>query len=123
MAIRGKGRRMDDKGFPLGTVFDVNKIVDETPEKWINFTLTKVNDSLVRLGIFEGEFHWHKHDKEDELFYVLEGLLLLDVEDETLELKPGQGYTVAKGVMHRTRAEIKTVVLMVEGDTVEPKGD
>jgi len=105
------------------TLIDVQEMVDDCTEKWINYTLTEVNDSLVRMGIFEGEFHWHKHDKEDEFFYVIEGKLLLDLENETLELGPKQGYTVPRTVLHRTRAEEKTVVLMVEGNTVDPKGD
>jgi mannose-6-phosphate isomerase-like protein (cupin superfamily) len=104
-------------------IIDVEGIVRNNKEKWINFTLSKVNDSLVRLGIFEGEFHWHHHDREDELFFVLSGRLLLDLEGGTLELHPNQGYTVPRGVEHRTRAKEKTVVLMVEGDTVDPKGD
>jgi mannose-6-phosphate isomerase-like protein (cupin superfamily) len=104
-------------------VIDINKIVEETEEKWINFTLSKVNDSLIRMGIFEGEFHWHHHDREDEFFYVIGGKLLLDLKNETIELTHGQGFTIPKGVIHRTRAIEKTVVLMVEGDTVNPKGD
>jgi mannose-6-phosphate isomerase-like protein (cupin superfamily) len=104
-------------------IIDVQEIVDNCAEKWINFTLTEVNDSFVRMGIFEGEFHWHKHDKEDEFFYVVEGKLLLDLENGTLELGPKQGYTVPRTVLHRTRAEEKTIVLMVEGNTVDPKGD
>jgi mannose-6-phosphate isomerase-like protein (cupin superfamily) len=75
------------------------------------------------MGIFQGEFHWHHHDMEDEFFYVVSGKLLLDLKNETVELTPGQGYTVPRGVIHRTRAIEKTVVLMVEGNTVDPKGD
>jgi mannose-6-phosphate isomerase-like protein (cupin superfamily) len=104
-------------------IIDITKIVESRPEKWYNTTLCSVNDSLVRLGIFEGEFHWHHHDLEDEFFYVVSGKLLLDLPEGTLELVPNQGYTVPKGVKHRTRAEEKTIVLMVEGDTVKPKGD
>ena len=104
-------------------IIDLAKLVDACKEKWYNATLSHVNDSLVRFGIFEGEFHWHKHDLEDEFFFVVSGKLLLDVEDKTFELTPQQGYTVPKGVMHRTRAEEKTVVLMIEKDTVNPKGD
>jgi len=105
------------------TVIDVDEYVKQTKEKWINYTLSKVNDCLVRMGIFEGEFHWHHHDNEDEFFYVVSGRLLLDLEGETIELAPHQGFTVPRGVTHRTRAKEKTVVLMVEGDTVDPKGD
>ena len=104
-------------------VLDINKLVEETDVKWINYDLTVINDSVVRLGIFEGEYHWHHHDKEDELFLVLSGKLLLDLEDKTVELLPNQGFTIPRGVEHRTRAEEKTVVVMVEGDTVIPAGD
>ena len=104
-------------------IIDVSQLVRENKEKWINFNLTEVNDSIVRLGILEGEFHWHKHNMEDELFFVLEGRLLLDLEGETIELRPWQGYKVPRQVIHRTRAKEKTVVLMVEGKTVNPRGD
>ena len=104
-------------------VIDINKIVEETKEKWMNCTLSEVNESLIRMGIFQGEFHWHHHDLEDEFFFVVSGKLLLDLKNETIELTPGQGYTVPKGVIHRTRAIEKTVVLMVEGNTVNPKWD
>jgi mannose-6-phosphate isomerase-like protein (cupin superfamily) len=104
-------------------IIDISQLVRKNKEKWINFNLTEVNDSVVRLGILEGEFHWHKHDMEDELFFVLEGRLLLDLEGETIELMPWQGYTVPRQVIHRTRAKEKTIVLMVEGNTVNPGGD
>ena len=104
-------------------IIDISRLVDSCKEKWVNYSLTEVNDSIVRLGILEGEFHWHKHDNEDEFFFVVEGKLLLDLEGETLELLPKQGYTVPRKVLHRTRAGEKTIVLMVEGNTVSPRGD
>lgn len=104
-------------------LIDVPSIVAETKDKWWNQTLTEVNDSVVRLGILEGEFHWHQHDEEDEFFFVLEGNLLIDLEDETVELGPHQGMTVSKGVTHRTRAPKKVVVLMIETKGVVPTGD
>lgn len=105
-------------------IIDVTKLVLAVKEKWHNSNLSQVNDSLVRLGVFEGEFHWHKHDHEDEFFFVVSGKLLLDIKDSgTVELLPHQGYTVPMGVVHRTRAKEKTVVLMIENDTVRPRGD
>ena len=104
-------------------LIDLTELVDACREKWHNQTLCQVNDCVVRLGIVEGEFHWHKHDREDEFFFVVEGKLLLDLEDGTIELGPKQEYTVPRGVLHRTRAEERTVMLMVEQDTVEPTGD
>lgn len=102
---------------------DIPQIVRETKDKWWNQTLTKVNDSVVRLGIVEGEYHWHKHDYDDEFFFVLEGQLLIDLENETIELNPNQGVTISKGVMHRPRAPKKTVMLMVETSEIVPTGD
>ena len=102
---------------------DVTEMVNECKHKWFNETLTQVNDSVVRLGIVEGEYHWHKHDNDDEFFYVVEGQLLIDLEDKTIELNPNQGVTIPKGVMHRPRAPKKTVMLMVETSDIKPTGD
>ena len=98
-------------------------IADACTHKWFNQTLCKVNDSVVRMGVFEGEYHWHKHDNDDEFFYVLEGRLLIDLEARVVELVPREGMVVPKGVMHRTRAEERTVVLMVENAGIIPTGD
>jgi mannose-6-phosphate isomerase-like protein (cupin superfamily) len=104
-------------------LIDVPAIVAENKEQWFNQTLTKINDSVARIGIIEGEYHWHKHHNDDEFFMVLEGKLFIDLEDRTLELNPMQGATITKGVMHRTRAPKKTVMLMVENATIDPIGD
>jgi len=93
-------------------------------EPWFNQTLTSVNGSVVRLGVIDGEFHWHKHDETDEFFLVLEGRLLIDLEDrDTVTLERHQGYTVPRGVVHRTRAPVRTAILMVEAAGVSPTGD
>jgi mannose-6-phosphate isomerase-like protein (cupin superfamily) len=102
---------------------DIPEMVKACKDKWFNQTLTKVNGSVVRLGIVEGEYHWHKHDNDDEFFFVLEGQLLIDLENETIELNPNQGVTISKGVMHRPRAPKKTVMLMVETSEIVPTGD
>ncbi len=110
-------------GFDHLQKIDVNEIVDRTKLKWSNQTLTQVNESVVRLGIVEGEFHWHKHDNDDEFFFVLEGKLLIDLENQTIELNPNQAVTISKGVMHRPRAPQRTVMLMVETNAIQPTGD
>jgi mannose-6-phosphate isomerase-like protein (cupin superfamily) len=114
--------RLDDKFGQLQR-FDVAAEAAAV-EPWFNQTLTRVNDAVVRLGVLEGEFHWHKHDEEDEFFLVLDGELQIDVEDrDMIVLGPNQGVTIPKGVLHRTRAPKRTVVLMVEPATVVPTGD
>ncbi len=102
---------------------DISQMVAECTDKWFNQTLTNVNESVVRLGIVEGEYHWHKHDSDDEFFFVLQGQLLIDLEDQTIVLNPNQGVTITKGVMHRPRAPKKTVMLMVETKAIQPTGD
>ena len=104
-------------------LIDIPSIVRECTDKWFNQSLVRVNDSVVRVGIVEGEYHWHKHDNDDEFFFVLEGKLLVDLEDRTIELGPQQGVTVPRGVVHRTRAPQKTVMLMVETASIQPTGN
>jgi mannose-6-phosphate isomerase-like protein (cupin superfamily) len=127
---------MTDNGFPYETrlnvlyspleIMDVNAVPGANGFKWFNQTLCRVNGSVVRVGIVEGEYHWHKHDDDDEFFYVVEGLLLIDLENAdhpTVELNPGQGMVVPKGVVHRTRAGERTVILMVENAGIIPTGN
>jgi hypothetical protein len=109
--------------YPPLAVVDVPALVASCTHPWFNQTLCKVNDSVVRLGVIRGEYHWHKHDDEDEFFYVVEGQLLIDLEGRTVELAPRQGFVVPKGVTHRTRAPERTVILMVEGAGIIPTGD
>ena len=113
-----------DIKFPPLQLIDIRKFHESCKEDWFNQTLCRVNDCVVRLGVICGEFHWHTHDAEDEFFYVIEGTLLVDLEeDQTVELHPQQGFTVPKGVVHRTRAPQRTVMLMIEGSGVRPTGD
>lgn len=107
---------------PLELV-DVGAIAGAVTHPWWNQTLCRVNDSVVRLGVVQGEYHWHQHDALDEFFYVVAGLLLIDVPGRTIELRPQQGFVVPKGVQHRTRAPQRTVMLMVEGAEIVPTGD
>jgi len=104
-------------------LIDLPTIVRECKDRWFNQTLTKVNGSVVRIGIVQGEYHWHKHENDDEFFFVLEGKLLIDLEDRTIELNPNQGVTITKGLLHRPRAPQKTVMLMVETSSIQPTGN
>ena len=104
-------------------IIDVPQLIQDSTKKWQNFSLCEVNDSVVRLAVIEGDFHWHKHEKEDEFFFVIDGILIIDLEDKKVELKPKQGFTVPKGVIHRTRAPCHTSVLLIEKSTIKPTGD
>ena len=104
-------------------LIDEKALSDAAPHKWYNQTLCQVNASVVRIGVIEGVYHWHKHDNDDEFFYVVEGKLLIDLEDRVVELTPRQGFVVPKGVVHRTRAPQRTVILMFENAGIIPNGD
>ena len=113
---------LDVRYAPLELI-DIPALVAACQDSWYNQTLCQVNDCVVRLGVMQGEFHWHKHDKEDEFFYVVAGRFVIELEGRTVELMPQQGLTVPKGVMHRTRAPERAVILMIEGAGVVPAGD
>jgi mannose-6-phosphate isomerase-like protein (cupin superfamily) len=104
-------------------VIDEKALAEACEYKWYNQTLCQVNESVVRMGVIEGEYHWHKHDHDDEFFYVVEGELLIDLEERTVALSPRQGFVVPKGVVHRTRAPGRTVILMVENAGIVPTGN
>lgn len=103
-------------------LIDVPGLVDACTDKWYNQSLCKVDESVVRLGVVHGEYHWHKHDNEDEFFYVVSGQLLIDLDGRCLDLTPGKGVVIPKGVMHRPRAPERTVILMVERAGIVPTG-
>ena len=113
---------LDVRYTPLEVV-DVPALVSACTDRWYNQTLCRVNDSVVRLGVVQGEYHWHKHDDEDEFFYVVSGRFLIDLDDRTVDLGPGQAVVIPKGVRHRPRAPEKTVILMVEWAGIVPTGD
>lgn len=121
----------EQKGYPYETrlnvlippleVVDIQPLVDACKFQWYNQTLCKVNDSVVRLGV-QGEYHWHKHDADDEFFYVVEGQFIIDLTGRSVTLQPRQGFVVPRGVVHRTRAPVRSVILMVENAGIVPTG-
>jgi hypothetical protein len=112
-----------DLKFPALTVVDVPALVASCRDRWYNQTLCQVNGSVVRLGVMQGQYHWHKHDDDDEFFFVLEGTFIIDLHDRSIELGPRQGFVVPRGVVHRTRAPERAVILMVENAGIIPTGD
>jgi Cupin domain len=109
--------------FPQLSLVDVPALIRDCTDRWYNQTLCKVNDSVVRLGIMQGEYHWHKHDNDDEFFFVLEGHFIIDLEGRSVDLQPREGFVVPKGIVHRTRAPDRAVILMVESAAIIPTGD
>jgi mannose-6-phosphate isomerase-like protein (cupin superfamily) len=108
----------------------LDPLVASVRDAWYNQTLARVNESIVRLGVMKGEYHWHEHMDDDEFFFVLEGVFLIDLEPQpdgvtpgkVITLNPREGFVVPKGVRHRTRASERAVILMVETASVVPTG-
>jgi len=109
--------------FPPLQKIDLQSLVNACQDQWYNQTLCQVNGSVVRLGVMQGEYHWHKHDDDDEFFFVLDGVFLIDLEGHTVTLRAREGFVVPKGVVHRTRAPERAVILMVENAGIVPTGD
>ena len=120
-----------DVRFPALEKIELDPLVAAVRDQWFNETLCKVNDSVIRYGVMQGEYHWHKHDRDDEFFFVLSGRFLLDLEPaddgvtpgKVVELRPHEGFVVPRGVVHRTRAPERSVILMVETAQIVPTGD
>jgi mannose-6-phosphate isomerase-like protein (cupin superfamily) len=112
-----------DVKFPALRRVDVPSLIKACTDKWYNQTLCRVNDSVVRLGVLQGEYHWHKHDNDDEFFFVLDGHFIIDLEGRSVDLQKSEGFVVPKGIVHRTRAPERAVVLMVETASIVPTGD
>lgn len=108
--------------FEQNRIIDIPALVNANSHPWYNQTLCRVNESVVRLGVVKGEYHWHQHDNDDEFFFVVSGRFLIDLQDRTVDLAPGSAFVVPKGVQHRPRAPEKTVILMVETAGIVPTG-
>ena len=122
----------DERGYTIeyqplvGTLekLDVQRVIDETTQRWSNRTLCEVDGTAVRLGVLHGEFHWHKHDEQDEFFFVLDGLMRIELEGmSTVELRPREAFIVPKGLQHRPVVPVRTAVLMLERAGVVATGD
>ena len=112
-----------DIKFPALATVDVPALVNACKDQWYNQTLCKVNESVVRLGVMQGEYHWHKHENDDEFFFVLDGHFIIDLQGRSVDLQAREGFVVPKGVVHRTRAPDRAVILMVETAAIVPTGD
>ncbi len=89
---------------------------------WKNFVLSEINDHVVRVSVLDRDFHWHRHDESDEAFLVLEGKLYIDLEDRSELLRPGDFFTIPKGVLHRTRAQGRSVNITFEHRGTDARG-
>lgn len=90
---------------------------------WHPVEVARVNDQVVRLALFKGEYHWHKHEKEDELFYVLEGEVTIQMRSRPdLVLKKGEMAVVPKGVEHCPKSS-GAYILMFEPFVLESQGE
>lgn len=102
------------------TRLDFGQLTQAVTTPYANFTLATVNDHVVKLSVMTENYYWHYHPNSDETFIVTEGILLIDLETETIELLPGQLFSIPKNVVHRTRPKgERSANLTVEHGQIE----
>jgi mannose-6-phosphate isomerase-like protein (cupin superfamily) len=119
-------KRRNDRAIKIGKMtkkLDYKELTKDVTDDWKNFPICEINDHLVRLSVIQKDFHWHKHEKSDEFFFVIEGELYVDFEDKTETLASGQMIKVAKNILHRTRSKKRTKLLCFETIDNDVTGD
>ena len=102
---------------------NIEQSFDQIGEYWSPKVIGRVNDQYVKVAKIKGEFVWHNHTDEDELFLIVRGRLRMQLEGEELELNAGDMYVVPKGVMHKPVADEECWVMLVETVTTKHTGD
>ncbi|PQJ20543.1 MULTISPECIES: cupin domain-containing protein [Nonlabens] len=92
-------------------------------ETWTPKIIGELNGQHVKLAKLQGEFVWHSHQNEDELFYVLKGTLIIKLKDKTVTLKPGEMYIIPKGIEHKPIAHEEVHVMLFEPAAIKHTGD
>jgi quercetin dioxygenase-like cupin family protein len=105
-------------------IVNLQKSMNAITETWSPVDIAVVNDQVVRMALIEGEYHWHKHTSEDELFYVLQGKIVIQVRDEPdIVLQDGEMAVIPKGVEHRPTSAGHSYILMFEPLALRSRGD
>ena len=102
---------------------ELDTLIDSIDEAWSPVDLAYVNDQVVRAALFNGSYHWHKHDEEDELFFVYRGGIRILLDKESIELGEGEICVVPKGVLHKPEADYPSIVLLFEPRKLKSRGD
>jgi len=103
---------------------DIEARWEEIEEPWSPVDLATVNDQIIRMALFHGEYHWHRHEEEDELFYVYRGEVRIEVKGyRDVELRSGEMAVIPRDVEHRPVSEGPSYVFMFEPLQLKSKGD
>lgn len=102
------------------TRLDIAELTRVVSTNYANFSVANVNDHVVKLSVMTESYYWHYHPNSDETFMTIEGVLVIDLETETIELGTGQLLTIPKNVVHRTRPKgERSVNITVEHGQIE----
>ena len=106
------------------SVVNLEEAMGQISQPWSPRDIVRVNDQVVRLALIQGEYHWHLHAAEDELFYVLEGEVVIEVEGmPDVRLGQGEMAVVPKGTPHRPTSQGPSYILMFEPFALKSRGD
>lgn len=98
----------------MSNVISPGNIAAALTELWFPHVVAELDDSFVKVAKIQGSLTWHSHDSEDELFYVLKGVLKIEMEERTVELHQGDAFVVPKGVRHNPIAEQECHIMLIE---------
>ena len=90
---------------------------------WSPKVIGEINDQYMKIAKLKGDFVWHDHKDEDELFYMVKGSLNIHLKNETIHLREGDFYIVPKGVLHKPEAEGECWVMLIEPKSTKHTGD
>ncbi len=107
----------------MSKVVAPHRIANELAELWSPRVIAEVDDVYIKVAKVKGTLAWHSHDNEDELFYILQGTLRIEMESETVELREGDVYVVPKGVRHNPIADEECHVMLIERKTTLHTGN
>lgn len=99
---------------------DIKKQLNKT---WSPVDVVSFNNQVLRVAIFDGEYHWHSHQNEDEFFLIFSGSITIETENGQIILNKGEGTVIPKGLKHKPSANKPSLVLMVEPTSLKSKGD
>ena len=107
----------------MSKVFRPGEAAAALSEYWSPRVVAELDDSYVKVAKVRGSLTWHRHEGEDELFYVLKGRLRIELEDRTVELGEGEGFVVPRGARHNPVAERECHLMLVERKSTLHTGD
>jgi mannose-6-phosphate isomerase-like protein (cupin superfamily) len=107
----------------MSTITSPRKIAESLTEFWSPLVIGELDDAYIKVAKTKGVLAWHSHEQEDELFLVLKGRFVIEMETQTVVLNEGEMFIVPKGVRHNPIAEEECLIMLIEKKTTLHTGN